>query len=105
MVDLNSGKITPVAPCHPPGAQWQSCPGVKAPRGPFKIVAQDNSATGWFAFKAPHELGRLSLWAIQWLKSGKYLLSAGLALFLFNLATLCARNWRRDRPPAPATPG
>ena len=79
LVDLNSGKITPVEPCPPPGAQWQSCR-VKAPRGPFKIVAQDNSATGWFAFKAPRELGRLSFWAIQLLRSRKILAVRGAGL-------------------------
>jgi len=85
------------------GAQWQSCR-VKDPVGHFKIAAQGDSDAGWFAFKAPRELGRLSFWAIQLLKSRKHLLLTGWPCSSCNLATLRARTWHPDHPPVPATP-
>jgi hypothetical protein len=72
---------------HP---NWVTCY-VRTPRGDFKIAARDASPTAWFAFKPPREMGRLSYWAIQFLASWKYLLLAGAALLLFNLAALLAR--------------
>ena len=69
---------------------------MKAPASEFKIVARDASETAWFAFKAPREVGRLSFWAIQTLNAWKYLLFAGLGLFLFNLAVLPARRNSAD---------
>ena len=62
MVDLASGKVSEVKPAREPGGQWVNVD-VKAPAGKFKLVARDDSSTGWFAFKEPREMGRLSFWA------------------------------------------
>ena len=91
LVDPTTGRRTPVEPCHTPGNRWRDCL-VRAPAGEFKIVAGDTSATAWFAFKPPRELGRLSFWALEMVASWKYLLFAGLSLFLFTLAMLRGRK-------------
>jgi len=95
LVDLATGARTPVKPSATPGNQWWNCY-VKAPPGEFKIVARDASETGWFAFKAPREVGRLSFWAIRTLDAWEYLLFAGLVLFLFNLSALLTRRRSAD---------
>jgi hypothetical protein len=84
LIELATGARIPVKPSKIAGNKWLDCY-VKAPAGAFKIVARDASETGWFAFKAPREVGRLSFWAIQTLSAWKYLLFAGLGFFLFNL--------------------
>jgi hypothetical protein len=95
LVDLATGERTPVKPSATPGNKWRDCY-VKAPAGAFKIVARDASETGWFAFKAPREVGRLSFWAIRILNAWKYLLLAGLCLFVFDFAALLVRGRARD---------
>jgi hypothetical protein len=95
LVDLATGRRSPVTPSGIPGRKWLNCY-VKAPAGEFKIVARDNSDTGWFAFKPPREVGRLSVWAIDALSTWKYLLFAGLGLFLFNLSELWGRRRSAD---------
>ena len=95
LVDLATGERTPVKPSATPGNKWLDCY-VKAPAGEFKIMARDSSETGWFAFKAPREVGRLSFWAVQVLSDWAYLLFAGLGLFLFNLLALLARRRGAD---------
>jgi hypothetical protein len=80
LIELSSGKTTSVKPLHARGNNWQSCQ-VRAPRGEFKIIASDESASGWFAFQAPREMGWLS-WAAGRLASiGGSLFWAGLALY------------------------
>jgi hypothetical protein len=88
LIELATGKRIPIRPGKPPGEQWFNCY-VKAPVGEFKIVARDSGGTGWFAFKAPREVGRLSFWAVQILRAWKYLLFAGVGLLLLDLATTC----------------
>ena len=95
LVDLPSGNRMSVKPAQTAGERWLNCY-VPAPAGQFKIVAQDASGAAWFAFKAPREMGRLSFWTIQVLAAWKYLLFAGLGLFLFNLAALRARKRNAD---------
>ena len=87
LVDAATGKATDVTPPQAPGGQWLNTY-VKAPAGEFKIVARDDSDTGWFAFKEPREFGRLSYWTIQILGAWKWFIAAGCALLLWNLATL-----------------
>jgi len=89
LVELSSGKATPIRPRDVPGRKWVNCR-VPVPHGPFKVVAVDESSMGWFAFQAPREVGRLSYLAGQILSLGKYLVFAGLGLFLFNLLALLA---------------
>lgn len=91
LVELVTGRSIVVEPPRVPGDKWRNCY-VRAPSGEFRILAHDTSGTGWFAFKAPRELGRLSFWAIRTVDVWEYLLFAGLGLFLFNLITLYGRR-------------
>lgn len=50
--------------------------------GPLAIVAKDHHPSGWFAFAAPTEVGRLSYWAQR-------LLNAGRSIFLFGICLAC----------------
>lgn len=89
LVEAASGKTIKVVPKIPPGDSWQNVY-VKAPSGEFKIVARDESNTAWFAFKAPREMGRLSFWAMQSIRTGTSLLILGfvsLAAALIGLKT------------------
>ncbi len=67
-----------------PGEAWERCQ-VKAPAGAFKVVAQDESATGWFAFKAPAELGWLSWLADQTMPLAPLIFCSGLVLYAATL--------------------
>ncbi|HVS53463.1 MAG TPA: hypothetical protein VHD62_14000 [Opitutaceae bacterium] len=51
-----------------------------APRGPFRIVARDASATAWLAFTAPVELGELTHLAGKIPPLWPWCLAAGVAL-------------------------
>ncbi|MBI5773177.1 MAG: hypothetical protein HZA89_05470 [Verrucomicrobia bacterium] len=82
LVDLTTQRRIPVIPAKPPGAAWQNVY-VKAPPGEFKIVARDDSETGWLAFKEPREMGRCSRLALRLLAAGRWLFFAGCGLFLF----------------------
>jgi hypothetical protein len=92
LVDAASGKITAVTPHSIPGGQWLDVQ-VPAPPAAFKIVAVDDSDAGWFAFKAPRELGLLSYWSLRIASSWACLLALGLCLLPLNLIAL----WRRPR--------
>jgi hypothetical protein len=83
-IDLVTHKRTLVKPMKTPGEKWLQCY-VTAPAHEFKIVARDASQTGWFAFKAPCEVGRFSFWAVQILRIWSYFLCAGIVLFLLTL--------------------
>ncbi|MDB6109528.1 MAG: hypothetical protein JWR69_1278 [Pedosphaera sp.] len=99
LIELASGKATPVRLSALPGQQWLNAY-VRAPAGPFKIVARDASETGWLAFKAPREMGRLSYWAMQLVDVWRYVTAAGLACLL---CTMWVRFVRR--PPVLALGG
>jgi hypothetical protein len=82
---MELGLKTSVIPSQPAGEHWSDvC--VKAPAGPFKLVAAIDSGGKWFAFKAPRELGRFSYWTTIALAGWKYFLVIGLGWFLINLA-------------------
>lgn len=91
LVDAATRKGTVVTPLRVPGGQWLNAY-VKAPAGEFKIVARDDSDAGWFAFKEPRELGRLSYWTIQITGAWKWFLAAGCIFLLCNIATLRKRD-------------
>ena len=85
LVELDSGKTFDVKPAHEPGGQWINVD-VKAPAGKFKLVARDESSSGWFAFRPPREMGRLSFWAQRIVGTARVFFVAGflsLALALF----------------------
>ena len=84
LVELNGGKVTEVRPSTSPGGEWVNVH-VKAPAGEFKVVAQDESDTKWFAFKEPREMGRWSFWTLRLLAGWKYLVALGVAGFLVNV--------------------
>ena len=87
LVDTATGKNIPVVPPQIPGGNWLNVQ-VYAPAGEFKIIARDDSDTGWFAFKEPRELGRLSFWTICILPKWKWLLAAGCLCFFWGVITL-----------------
>jgi hypothetical protein len=75
--DQVTGKKTPVRPVRTPERKWLNVY-VRAPAHEFKIVARDDNSTGWFAFKAPREMGRLSYWAMNLISAWKGIMAAGL---------------------------
>ena len=101
LIDLATGKRTPIEPRTTAGTKWLNCY-VKAPAGEFKIVAHDASETAWFAFKAPCEVGRLSLCCVRAMEAWRYLLLAGLGLLLLDLATSLLRHRAHDNSDLPA---
>jgi hypothetical protein len=86
LLDLNSGRTTAVKPGRPPGSTWQTCR-VRAPQGDFKIIAIDESSTGWFAFQAPREVAWLSWVAARVASFGSGVFIAGAMLYLVGVAS------------------
>jgi hypothetical protein len=96
LVSLASGNTIEVKPPREPGGQWLSID-VKAPSGPFQLVARNDSSTNWFAFKVPREMGRLSFWAEKAIGAYKLVLAAGILCFTFALSSYCF-SFSRDEP-------
>ena len=92
LIDLSSGKTTVVKPSRPPGNTWQDCR-VRAPRGNFKIIASDESGSGWFAFQAPREVGWLSWAAARLASFGGRLFFIGMALYVTGVAFAFRFRW------------
>ncbi len=88
LVELDTGKVFDVKPSHEPGGEWRNVD-VKAPTGKFKLVAQDNSSTGWFAFKEPRELGRLSFWAQKAVDHARCFFIAGFLCLAAAIVGYC----------------
>ncbi len=101
LVELDSGKVFDVKPAREPGGQWMNVD-LKAPSEKFKLVARDDSATGWFAFKAPREMGRLSFWAAESLATANYLAVAGLLSLAAALIFYCLPVTPKSAEPAGA---
>jgi hypothetical protein len=96
LVEIDSGRRTPVRANSKPGGTWERCE-VKAPAGEFKIVATDNATDGWVAFKEPCELGRLSRWSIEAMEAGPTLFYGGIGLYLAGVGFwVFRRGWRQD---------
>ncbi|MDB6065542.1 MAG: hypothetical protein JWR26_1750 [Pedosphaera sp.] len=91
LVEIATGKSTPVRPEHIAGQQWLNAY-VAAPAGEFKIVANNMDETKWFAFKAPREMGRLSFWAMRLLTGWRYFLLAGVCGVLIELGLVWTRR-------------
>jgi len=89
LVELPTGRKISVTQDTSAGGRWISAY-ARAPKGEFKIVARDENPAGWFAFRQPRELGRLSYWAIQILRAWKYFLAAGVVCFLLSAVWLAA---------------
>jgi hypothetical protein len=102
LISLSSGQVTEVRPAHEPGNRWVNVD-VKAPSDKFKVVARDDSATGWFAFKEPREMGRLSFWAAQAPGTARYLMTAGFLCLAVALVTYCLPQPRKENQPVETT--
>jgi hypothetical protein len=85
LIELDSGKTTSVRPLKALGNNWQTCR-VRAPHGDFRIIAIDESDSGWFAFQAPREVGWLSWAAVRVASFGGTLFFVGLALYVAGVA-------------------
>ncbi len=95
LVELATGHVTAVKPRKMPGNQWQNVQ-VKAPRGEFKLIARDESEAGWFGFKQPRELGRLSFYAAELVSAWGLVLFLGLGCLLLTIA-LCFASDRNAK--------
>jgi hypothetical protein len=80
--------LAAIRPSKVPGDTWRAAY-VRAPRGPFVVVARDSSAEHWLAFSAPVEMSGPSHLAWLAVKNGRLLtyvaaaLCAALGLVLF----------------------
>jgi hypothetical protein len=94
--DASTGEVlAEVAPSRRPGNGWRAAY-VRAPRVQFVIEATDASASEWFAFSPPVEMGRFSYWAWQATKHARLLLyGASMAI-----AAIGVLMWR----PGPTCP-
>lgn len=97
LVEISSGKSFSVQPARIPGGEWGNAY-VKSPATEFKIVAHDESQTGWFAFKAPREMGRLSYWAMKAVGLGPLALAAGFLSLACAFVLYCLRFKRWATP-------
>ena len=94
LVGLKTGKVTAVAPKTVPGEKWANVV-VKTPAEEFKIMARDDSDTKWFAFKEPREMGWLSYWSRQMLKTCRCCLLAGGVCLIWGLAVWARPEGRK----------
>jgi hypothetical protein len=83
-----------VVPSREPGDSWRAAY-VRAPAGPYRIVARDDSNGHWLAFSGPVEMGGLSHAAWQATKHAGTLLGITLAA---SLALALAAVVRRRGP-------
>jgi hypothetical protein len=95
LVGLRSGQTTAVIPREMAGGNWRNCR-VRAPSGDFKIVASDESITGWFAFQAPREVGWLSWAAVEVASLGGWIFASGLTLYLAGVVLVLRSGRDRD---------
>ncbi len=102
LVGVTSHERIPVEPRRVPGDHWEKCD-VKAPAGPFVIVAKDNDPNGWFAFREPREIARLSFWNTRLLSAGAVLFWMGVAIYTLAwvLRLRAPRGERCLNPSAP----
>src|SRR5439155_21250034 len=87
-----------VAPTKTSGDTWRAAY-VRAPRGPFVVVARDESTSRWLAFSAPVEMGEWSYVAWQCAKNGwlVFELAAGTTALLGFAALMVGRVSNRPR--------
>ncbi|MEO5961160.1 MAG: hypothetical protein ABIZ49_08830, partial [Opitutaceae bacterium] len=108
--DARTGALlAPVRPSRVPHDTWRAAY-VRAPRGPFFVVARDVDPHRWFAFSAPVEMGAMSYWAWQAAKHGLLLVQiagAGILLgcfvWLVPHVARAARALTRQKPSRPST--
>lgn len=83
--ELESHTQTPVRPGAWPRRGWIGA-SVPCPRGPFSVVAVDESPQSWFAFREPTEIGRLSVAAGWMIQKGLWLVVLTSAAVLLTAA-------------------
>jgi hypothetical protein len=84
--------LADIRPTKLPADSWRTAY-VRAPKGPFVIVAVDRSPTAWVAFAAPVEMSNLSYWAWQLMKNG-LLITEIAAVAAVALGLACAVSGR-----------
>jgi hypothetical protein len=77
--DLHSGREWKVLPGRVALEAWTSAL-VPCPPGPFVVIATDERADVWFAFREPVEVGRVSPWVERLIGSSFELLVLSLAV-------------------------
>jgi hypothetical protein len=77
--DLRSGRDRDVVPDEIARESWVEAV-VRCPEGPFEVVAVDENASFWFAFREPVEAGTGSLWAEALIANSSELLFVSLML-------------------------
>jgi hypothetical protein len=100
LISLTTGMVlATVVPTPLPRESWCAAY-VRAPDTAAVLVARDASASQWFAFSEPVEMGRFSYWAWRLATGGRFiaLAAGGAAILLFiGLSWLPGLN-----KPAPA---
>ena len=84
LVDVVTGEDSRVRLPRKLTIAWQNVY-VRAPAHAFKLIATDQSQTGWLAFQEPRDVGRFSYWALCFLAAWKYLLAAAVGLLLWGV--------------------
>ncbi len=84
--------LAEVRPTKVPGEGWRAAY-VRAPRGPFVVVARDASPERWLAFSGPVEMSSLSYFAWQTVKNGWLVFELTVSLSaLLGLGAVLARR-------------
>ena len=87
-------RLVDFRPARPSRAHWRN-DYLKAPGAVVEIVASDRSATRWFAFSAPVEVGRWSYWSGWALRRGGAIFTVGALFGFLLLAGSIPGQWRR----------
>lgn len=98
--DDRSAKAVRFIPTRQVEPYWRSGR-MAVPGESVRLVARDESAEDWFAFREPRELGRFSLYAEWLVRKGRFLFFLGLALWfviLLQSVLLRIRNSRSTKP-------
>lgn len=84
--------LAAVRPSRVPGDAWRAAY-VRAPPGPFVVVARDRDAHAWLAFSPPVEMGTLSHRAGRLAQHGTLLAAVSFAAALLAGMVALASNW------------
>ena len=82
--DLRTGEDVPVTAPRLPRERWVDAT-VPCPRGPFQIVAIDETEGSWFGFREPVETGWASIAAAWLIRHSREPLIVLLTMVLFTL--------------------
>jgi len=85
LINLSDGKRKNIQARSGPEDTWQTHY-VSATRGNFKVSAEDKNPNSWFAFQAPREVGRLSVWADEVIQLGVWIFFGGISAYVFGVS-------------------